>query len=283
MDANGNTLWTYYKEPSVPGNADAFDVEFDSAGNLAVTGTVDLGASTDDMHTVKLSPTGAVVWQRNYNGPGNGWDRGYALAIGLDDQVYATGEAWKGWSWEYFDIQTLGYTSSGQVRLFNIYGSIGPAFAEDQSLNIATFPNGEVVRLGCDTDKPGPDYIIHHFAADGTLIDAVEGDLAGGSTSFSWKNLALDPNGRYAYFSGWGNGFSSNPVTWSSVVVKIDLGGTALCPADCDENGMLNIFDYICFGNAYASQNPYADCDGSGGFSIFDYICYGNKYSNGCQ
>ncbi|MCA9279585.1 MAG: hypothetical protein H6815_00855 [Phycisphaeraceae bacterium] len=58
------------------------------------------------------------------------------------------------------------------------------------------------------------------------------------------------------------------------------------CYADCDANSTLNIFDYICFGNAYAgsptSQLYSADCDGSGSLNIFDYICFGNAYAAGC-
>ncbi|MCA9277740.1 MAG: hypothetical protein H6815_03030 [Phycisphaeraceae bacterium] len=54
------------------------------------------------------------------------------------------------------------------------------------------------------------------------------------------------------------------------------------CYADCDSNGVLNIFDYICFGNAYATQSPSADCDSNGLFNIFDYICFGNAYAAGC-
>ena len=54
------------------------------------------------------------------------------------------------------------------------------------------------------------------------------------------------------------------------------------CYADCDESGALTIFDYICFGNAYAGNEPYADCDNSGSLNVFDYICYGNAYAAGC-
>ncbi|MCA9278024.1 MAG: hypothetical protein H6815_04460 [Phycisphaeraceae bacterium] len=54
------------------------------------------------------------------------------------------------------------------------------------------------------------------------------------------------------------------------------------CIADCDHSGMLNIFDYICFGNAYASGDPTADCDGNGMLNVFDYICFGNAYAAGC-
>ncbi|MCA9278964.1 MAG: hypothetical protein H6815_13385 [Phycisphaeraceae bacterium] len=56
----------------------------------------------------------------------------------------------------------------------------------------------------------------------------------------------------------------------------------ALCYPDCDANGTLNVFDYICFGNAYSIGHTYADCDNNGTLNVFDYICFGNAYANGC-
>ncbi|MCA9279575.1 MAG: hypothetical protein H6815_00905 [Phycisphaeraceae bacterium] len=69
----------------------------------------------------------------------------------------------------------------------------------------------------------------------------------------------------------------------STIDVAIVAGGDATgCYPDCDTSGSLNIFDYICYGNAYSTGDPYADCDGSGSLNIFDYICYGNAYAAGC-
>lgn len=56
----------------------------------------------------------------------------------------------------------------------------------------------------------------------------------------------------------------------------------ANCAADCNEDCQINIMDYVCFGDAYASADPYADMDGNGVFTIFDYIEYGNLYVAGC-
>ncbi|MCA9279874.1 MAG: VCBS repeat-containing protein [Phycisphaeraceae bacterium] len=56
----------------------------------------------------------------------------------------------------------------------------------------------------------------------------------------------------------------------------------ALCYADCDNDKNLDIFDYICFGNAYSASELYADCDGNGLLNVFDYICFGNAYAAGC-
>lgn len=59
-------------------------------------------------------------------------------------------------------------------------------------------------------------------------------------------------------------------------VVRLD------CKPDLDDNGVLNIFDYIAFGNLYSAQDPKADWDSNGQFNIFDYIAYGNAYAGGC-
>ncbi|MCA9277960.1 MAG: DUF839 domain-containing protein [Phycisphaeraceae bacterium] len=56
----------------------------------------------------------------------------------------------------------------------------------------------------------------------------------------------------------------------------------AFCYGDFDQNTMLNIFDYIAYGNAYANNDALADCTGDGTLNIFDYICFGNQYALGC-
>ncbi|MCA9279955.1 MAG: hypothetical protein H6815_12700 [Phycisphaeraceae bacterium] len=77
-------------------------------------------------------------------------------------------------------------------------------------------------------------------------------------------------------------GFGFNSVTQREEALLWTMPLPSACYADCDENGTLDTFDYICFGNAYVANEPYADCDGDGDFDIFDYICFGNAYAAGC-
>jgi choice-of-anchor B domain-containing protein len=63
-------------------------------------------------------------------------------------------------------------------------------------------------------------------------------------------------------------------------VVTIDCGQQ--CYADCDGSGDLDLFDFLCFTNAFNNQDPYADCDGSGGFDLFDFLCFTNEFNAGC-
>ncbi len=62
------------------------------------------------------------------------------------------------------------------------------------------------------------------------------------------------------------------------------------CYPDCDQStgpGVLDIFDFLCFGNLFAAGDPYAcDCDtttGAGVCDIFDFLCFGNAFNVGCQ
>jgi hypothetical protein len=63
----------------------------------------------------------------------------------------------------------------------------------------------------------------------------------------------------------------------------------ATCYADCDQTtgpGTLDIFDFLCFQNAFVNREPYAcDCDtttGQGICDIFDFLCFQNAFVAGC-
>ena len=61
-----------------------------------------------------------------------------------------------------------------------------------------------------------------------------------------------------------------------------------ICYADCDTAtgiGVLDIFDFLCFQNAFVAGECYADCDrssGAGTFDIFDFLCFQNAFVGGC-
>ena len=65
---------------------------------------------------------------------------------------------------------------------------------------------------------------------------------------------------------------------WTS----ISLTGGDDCYADCDADGSLSLFDFLCFTNNFNEQDPAADCDADGAFSLFDFLCFTNAFSEGC-
>jgi hypothetical protein len=69
----------------------------------------------------------------------------------------------------------------------------------------------------------------------------------------------------------------------------LSFGSAGGCYPDCDTQtgiGVLDIFDFLCFGNRFTANDPYAcDCDvstGMGVCDIFDFLCFGNAFTAGC-
>ncbi|MCH7793277.1 MAG: metallophosphoesterase [Planctomycetes bacterium] len=65
--------------------------------------------------------------------------------------------------------------------------------------------------------------------------------------------------------------------------VPIDVFVLSACYADCDTNGVLDIFDFLCFQNSFVLGEPYAcDCDPDPACDIFDFLCFQNAFVAGC-
>ena len=55
------------------------------------------------------------------------------------------------------------------------------------------------------------------------------------------------------------------------------------CYADCDSNGVLDIFDFLCFQNSFVLGESYAcDCDPDPACDIFDFLCFQSAFVSGC-
>ncbi|MCH7792819.1 MAG: hypothetical protein IID31_11145, partial [Planctomycetes bacterium] len=55
------------------------------------------------------------------------------------------------------------------------------------------------------------------------------------------------------------------------------------CYPDCHGNGVLDIFDFLCFQNSFVNGEPYAcECDPDPACDIFDFLCFQNAFVAGC-
>ena len=54
------------------------------------------------------------------------------------------------------------------------------------------------------------------------------------------------------------------------------------CYADCDASGTLDIFDFLCFQDAFVAASLSSDCDGDGQLDIFDFVCFQSAFAAGC-
>ena len=134
------------------------------------------------------------------------------------------------------------------------------------------------------TNADAPDAEIQFFDANGALLGT---QIAAVPLCGIWT---------------W-NGYESTGAPIKSITVRalhqfgghimhddmeLDIGPAA-CYADCDTTtgvGVLDIFDFLCFGNRFSAGDPYAcDCDtttGPGVCDIFDFLCFGNAFNAGC-
>ncbi|MBE0572833.1 MAG: SBBP repeat-containing protein [Ignavibacteriaceae bacterium] len=89
-NTTGDQIWvSRYNGPDSTVDA-ALSLALDGSGNVYVTGgSTDSG--NEDCTTVKYNSNGSEIWVQRYNGPGNGWDQGKAIAVDDAGNVYVTG------------------------------------------------------------------------------------------------------------------------------------------------------------------------------------------------
>jgi hypothetical protein len=64
--------------------------------------------------------------------------------------------------------------------------------------------------------------------------------------------------------------------------VEFTLNGED-CYADFNDDGNVNILDFVAFQTAFLAQDPAADCDEYGDFNIFDFVCFQGAFVAGCR
>ena len=128
---NGETAWFH----RYCNGGEAMAITTDGFGNAYLTGNCN-----DDLVTVKYDSVGNELWARSYDGPAHGFDRGYAVAVGLSGNVYVVGLS-NGGATNY-DYITLKYDLNGNelwTERFSTEGSgedYGFALALDSSSNV---------------------------------------------------------------------------------------------------------------------------------------------------
>ena len=132
------------------------------------------------------------------------------------------------------------------------------------------------------TNDSGEDHGVN-IEVDGTLNGFAWGENIG------WVNFdteaALQPFGQEARFDAPAGRFRG--YAWGENVGWINLDDAVhfvaiKCAADCDENGVLNILDFVCFQTEWQQQTTKGDCDGNGQFNILDFVCFQTAFVSGC-
>jgi len=58
----------------------------------------------------------------------------------------------------------------------------------------------------------------------------------------------------------------------------VQADGKTPCIGDCDENGVANILDFVCFQQEWAAQTELGDCDDNGAYNILDFVCFQQEW-----
>jgi hypothetical protein len=109
---SGSLVWEKRYDGLGNTSDEAFSVATDYQGNVCVTGSTYSGITQgNNMTTVKYDLAGTMLWDVNYNGPGNGNDKGVWLEADPFLNFYVTGESVS--SSTSADFVTVKYNSSG--------------------------------------------------------------------------------------------------------------------------------------------------------------------------
>jgi uncharacterized delta-60 repeat protein len=143
------------------------DLVIDAAGSVYVTGYITT-LTAYDWATVKYNINGVQQWEVHYNGPGNGYDKPYAIALDSNHNVYVTGysNSHQGYP-SNNDFTTIKYDSNGVQQWVSRYN--GSADGHDYGYDLAVDDSGNVVVTGSSMESfQGNDYTTIKYNPDGT-------------------------------------------------------------------------------------------------------------------
>src|SRR5207248_1127214 len=228
-NSSGQQQWV--ARYSGPGNDLDFGnaIAVDESGNVYVTGA-SFGSGTGfDYATVKYDSSGHQQWVARYDGPGDGDDEAYAIAIDTSGNVYVTGySAGSGTTNDYatikydnsgFDYATIKYDSSGQQQWAARYN--GPANDDDEASAISVDGSGNVYVTGYSVGSgTQEDYATIKYNASGTeeWVARYNGQANFNDDAHA---IAVDAAGN-VYVTGWSVGSGTG---YDYATVKYDNSG----------------------------------------------------------
>jgi uncharacterized delta-60 repeat protein len=275
--STGVPLWTN-RYGSVIGDDVAYAVAVDHSDNVIVTGySYNDSGSSIDYATIKYSSAGVPLWTNRYNGPGNGFDEAYAMAVDGSNNVIVTG--YSTGSGTYDDYATIKYSSAGAPLWTNRYN--GPRNDDDVAYAVAVDGNNDVIVTGYPWSINSRDYATIKYSSAGVPLWTNRYDGPGNSTDDALA-VAVDRSGN-VIVTGYSYGSGSS---WDYATIKYSSAGIPLWTNRY--NGPGNGLDEARAVTVDRSGNVIVTgiSTGSGGnydFVTVKYICVPSPVMTGLQ
>ena len=223
----GVPLWT--NRYTGPGNGDGGPsaLAVDGSGNVFVTGssTGSVGDLDYDYATIKYSGAGVPLWTNRYNGPGNGADVPWRIAVDSSGSVFVTGTSTG--SGSGYDYATIKYSGAGVPLWTNRYN--GPGNTNDYATSMAVDSSGNVLVTGQSTASGGAyDYATIKYSAAGVPLwtNRYNGPASSDDTAAA---VAVDDSGNVFVTGGsTGRGGLTDGGGLDYATIAYSSAGTAL-------------------------------------------------------
>ncbi len=261
--SDGVGLWTnrYIGPGNGPDSPLALAV--DSGGNLFVTGysaTTNAYPFNYDYLTIKYSSGGLALWTNRYNGPGNGDDAAFALAVDGSGSVAVAGYSYG--TNGYPDYATIKYSRGGVPLWTNRYNASGNGAAYANALALDN--SGNVYLAGQAWNGSSVDYATIAYSSAGVALWTNRYDGPGNDTDLATA-IAVDSSGNvYVAGSSTGSGSSYDYAT-----IKYSNAGVAMWTNRYDGPG--NFVDRVYAIALDNSGNAYVTGQSVGSDSSYDY------------
>ena len=280
----GVPLWT--NRYNGPGNDSdwASAVAVDGSNNVIVTGSSAANAGDPvnyDYATIQYSSAGEPLWTNRYNGPANGDEGAYAMAVDGSNNVIVTGCSYGGGS--YYDYATIQYSSAGVPLWTNRYR--GPGNSDGQAWAVAVDGSNNVIVTGysCNSGRVNRDYATIKYSSAGEPLWTNRYNGPGNGDDYA-KAVAVDGSNNVIV-----TGYSYNGADYDCATIQYSSAGVPLWTNRY--NGPGNGDDYpnavavdsnnsvIVTGFSIGSGTAFGAFD----FATIKYVCVPSPVMTGLQ
>jgi PQQ-like domain len=184
--------------------------------------------------------SGAGLWVRKYDGPGNGRDQPYAIGVSSDgSRAFVTGQSTGSGTGD--DWATVAYDAATGATLWGRRQN-GSGTSTDGAYDLAVSSDGARVYVtGFDGDAGNEYLTIAYDAVTGATV-WVRTHNGGGGGSDEARSVTVSPDGSRVYVTGYGLGVSGTD-DWTTIAYDAATGNVEWA-MDWDRGGGQNDYAY---------------------------------------